>query len=98
MAIGIPKKLHGVTTITIVVVAATGILTSALGVPLLNLFKIKDPVAQGIALGGTGHALGTGTAIELGNIQGAMAALAISITGIMYVIFVPLAAHLILEY
>lgn len=98
MAMGITEKIHGVTTITIVVVVTTGILTSALGLPLLKLFRITDPVAQGIALGGTGHAVGTGTAIELGKIQGAMGALAIGITGIMYVIFVPLAAHLILGY
>ena len=61
-------------------------------------FKIKDPVAQGVVLGGTGHAVGTGTAIELGKVQGAMGALAIGVTGIMYVIFAPLVAHIILGY
>lgn len=98
MAIGITEKMQGVTTITVVVVVATGILTSVLGVPLMKLFKIKDPVAQGVVLGGTGHAVGTGTAIELGKVQGAMGALAIGITGIMYVIFAPLVAHIILGY
>ncbi|WEV60595.1 LrgB family protein [Streptococcaceae bacterium ESL0729] len=98
MAMGITDKIHGVVTITIVVVVATGILTSALGIPLLKLFKIDDPVAQGIALGGTGHAVGTGSAIMLGKTQAAMAALSIGMTGIMYVIFVPLAAHIILGY
>ena len=98
MAIGITEKMQGVTTITVVVVVATGILTSVLGVPLMKLFKIKDPVAQGVVLGGTGHAVGTGTAIELGKVQGAMGALAIGVTGIMYVIFAPLVAHIILGY
>ncbi len=98
MAMGISDKMHGVEQITVVVVVATGILTSVIGYPLLKLFKIKDPVAQGVALGGTGHAIGTGTAIELGKVQGAMAALSIGITGIMYVIFAPLVAHLILGY
>lgn len=98
MAMGISDKMHGVEQITVVVVVATGILTSVLGGPLLKLFHIKDPVAQGIALGGTGHAVGTGTAIELGKTQGAMAALSIGVTGIMYVIFAPLIAHLILGY
>ena len=74
MAMGISDKMHGVEQITVVVVVATGILTSVLGGPLLKLFRITDPVAQGIALGGTGHAVGTGTAIELGKTQGAMAA------------------------
>lgn len=98
MAMGISDKMQGVEQITVVVVVATGILTSVLAEPLLNLFKIKDPVAQGVALGGTGHAVGTGTAIELGKTQGAMAALSIGVTGIMYVIFAPLIAQLILGY
>ena len=98
MAMGISDKMHAVEQITVVVVVATGILTSVLGAPLLKLFKIKDPVAQGIALGGTGHAVGTGTALEFGKVQGAMAALSIGVTGIMYVIFAPLVAHLILGY
>lgn len=96
MAIGISQKMGGVMEITVVVVVATGILTSVLGIPILNLFQIKDPVAQGIALGGTGHAIGTGNAIELGPTQGAMAALAIGVTGIMYVICVPIMAKIIL--
>ena len=98
MAMGISDKMHGVEQITVVVVVATGILTSVLGGPLLKLFRITDPVAQGIALGGTGHAVGTGTAIELGKTQGAMAALSIGVTGIMYVIFAPIIAKIILGY
>ncbi|WP_096817304.1 LrgB family protein [Lactococcus fujiensis] len=98
MAMGISDKMHGVEQITVVVVVATGILTSVIGAQLLALFKIKDPVAQGIALGGTGHAIGTGTAIGLGKVQGAMAALSIGITGVMYVIIVPLVAKIILGY
>jgi len=98
MAIGISDKMHGVTQITVVVVVATGILTSALAQPLIKLFHIKDPVAQGLALGGTGHAIGTGAALELGEVQGAMAALSIGATGIMYVVFAPLISKLILGY
>ncbi|MDR0199232.1 MAG: LrgB family protein [Streptococcaceae bacterium] len=98
MAVGISEKMHGVTAITVVVVVATGILTSVLGRPLIKLFRIKDPVAQGVSLGGTGHAVGTGTALEMGRVQGAMAALAIGVTGVMYVFLAPLVAQLILGY
>lgn len=98
MAMGISDKMHGVEQITVVVVVATGILTSVIGGTLLKLFKIKDSVAQGIAIGGTGHAIGTGSAIELGKTQGAMSALSIGVTGIMYVIFAPLVSKIILGY
>jgi len=48
-------------------------------------------------LGGTGHAIGTGTAIKYGHTQGAMAGLAIGITGIMYVVISPIVAQIILQ-
>lgn len=51
MAVGITDKLQGLATVTLVVVVATGILTSVLGPTLLKLLKITDPVAIGLALG-----------------------------------------------
>lgn len=97
MAIGITSKMGGMTTITLVVVVATGILTSVIGPVLLDLFGIKDRVAKGVALGGTGHAIGTGAAMQLGQIEGAMAGLSIGVTGIVYVIVSPMIAAIILK-
>ncbi|MDN6093180.1 MAG: LrgB family protein [Lactococcus raffinolactis] len=97
IAIGITSKMGGMTTITLVVVVATGILTSVIGTVLLDLFGIKDRVAKGVALGGTGHAIGTGAAMQLGQIEGAMAGLSIGVTGIVYVIVSPMIAAIILK-
>lgn len=97
MAIGITSKMGGMTTITLVVVVATGILTSVIGSVLLDVFGIKDRVAKGVALGGTGHAIGTGAAMQLGQIEGAMAGLSIGVTGIVYVIVSPMIAAIILK-
>lgn len=97
MAIGISQKMGGLTTLTLVVVVVTGILTSVIGPTILKWAKITDPIAYGLALGGTGHAIGTGAALKEGQIQGAMAGLAIGITGIMYVIISPIVAQLILK-
>ena len=90
MAVGITEKLQGITTITLVVVVATGILTSVIGPTLLKWLKIDDPVAAGLALGGTGHAVGTGTAFRYGSVAGAMAGLAIGVTGLLYVFISPI--------
>ncbi|HEM9400340.1 TPA: LrgB family protein [Streptococcus agalactiae] len=92
MAVGITSKAGGLATITLVVVVITGILTSVLGPIFLKLLR-----AIGLALGGTGHAIGTGQALKYGQVQGAMAGLAIGITGICYVIVSPLVAGLILK-
>lgn len=97
MAVGITDKMQGLTTVTLVVVVATGILTSVIGPTVLRILKIKDPVAVGLALGGTGHAVGTGTAFKYGQVAGAMAGLAIGVTGIMYVIVSPIVASIILK-
>ena len=97
MAVGITDKMQGLATVTLVVVVATGILTSVIGPTVLKILKIKDPVAVGLALGGTGHAVGTGTAFKYGQVAGAMAGLAIGVTGIMYVIVSPIVASIILK-
>lgn len=97
MAVGIVAKMHGIATITLVVVVATGILTSVLGPVILKAFRITDSVAVGVALGGTGHAIGTGAAMNIGQIEGAMAGLSIGITGIIYVIVSPIVANIILK-
>ena len=97
MAVGITEKLQGLTTVTLVVVVATGILTSVIGPTLLKWLKIDDPVVAGLALGGTGHAVGTGTAFRYGAVAGAMGGLAIGVTGILYVFVSPIVASLILS-
>ncbi len=97
MAVGITEKLQGLTTVTLVVVVATGILTSVIGPTLLKWLKIDDPVAVGLSLGGTGHAVGTGTAFRYDSVAGAMGGLAIGVTGILYVFVSPIVASLILS-
>ena len=97
MAMGIADKLQGIVTVTLVVVVATGILTSVIGATILNWLGIDDPIAVGLALGGTGHAVGTGAALKHSEIAGAMAGLAIAVTGILYVFVCPLVAAWILQ-
>ena len=69
----------------------------SLGSSLLKMIGIKDPVAIGLSLGGTGHAVGTGTAFRYGQVAGAMGGLSIAVTGILYVFISPIVASLILK-
>ena len=41
-----------------------------LGPTILKCLKVEDPVAIGLALRGTGHAVGTGTAFQYGQVAG----------------------------
>ena len=54
---------------------------------LIKLFRAKNPVAAGVAIGTASHALGTSKAIEIGEIEGAMSGIAIGAAGLCTVIF-----------
>ena len=51
-----------------------------------KLFRIREPVAKGLALGTASHAIGTAKAMELGEIEGAMSSLAIAVAGLLTVV------------
>ena len=61
---------------------------------LFKLFKIKHPVAIGLSLGNSAHAIGTAKAIEFGEIEGAMSSLSIVIAGLITVFMAPIMASL----
>lgn len=83
IAVSIVQANDGVVPITVVAVIFTGILGSILAPFLLKLFRVKDPVAAGLAIGACSHAVGTSKAIEIGEVEGAMSGLAIGICGVI---------------
>lgn len=90
LGIIVSDSLDGIAGITVISIVFTGILGVVIYSPIFLLFRIKHPVAKGIALGTTSHAIGTSKALELGEIEGAMAGLAIILTGVTTVILTPL--------
>lgn len=94
IAVGVSESSGGITALTVTLVVLTGILGAIIGPSLFRLFKIKHPVAQGVALGSGAHAMGTSKAIQLGEVQGAMSGLSIILTGITFVLVSPLALFL----
>ena len=92
IAVDVSSALGGIVSLTVAVVVFTGVVGSLVGPWIMKVFKITDPVAQGVAFGSSAHAVGTSKAIELGEVQGAMSGLSIVITGITVVILAPLTA------
>lgn len=92
IAVGISHELAGIEAVTIVGVMVAGIMGAVLGPVICKLFRIKEPVAQGLGIGSASHAVGTSKALEMGEIQGAMSSLAIVVTGILTVVVVPIVA------
>ncbi|BCN29821.1 LrgB family protein [Anaeromicropila herbilytica] len=85
IAMEVSKSLSGIVPVTVAVVIVTGIIGCVFSPLLIKLFRIKDPVAKGVAIGASSHALGTSKAIELGEIEGAMSGIAIGISGLITV-------------
>lgn len=86
IAVGVAKAHGGVVPITVVAVIFTGILGSIAAPFLIKLFRVKDSVAAGLAIGSCSHAVGTAKAIEIGEVEGAMSGLAIGICGLVTVL------------
>lgn len=83
IAIGVAESRGGVGGVTAAAVIITGILGAALAPLFARLFRVTDPVAEGLAIGACSHALGTTRAMEIGSVQGAMSSIAICVCGIM---------------
>lgn len=86
IAIGLTTELGGQVTITIAAIIVTGLIGNVFSGIICKMFKITEPIAIGLAIGTSAHALGTAKAIELGEVEGAMGGLAIVITGVMTVL------------
>ena len=91
---GLSQELGGYPAITMVTIMITGLFGAVAAPALLRLFRITEPMAQGLAIGASSHAAGTSRAVELGDVQGAASSLAIVVTGLLTVAAAPLFAHL----
>lgn len=85
IGMGVSEELGGYVSITVAVILITGILGNVIAEHVCRLFKITDPVARGVAIGSSSHAIGTAKAMELGQIEGAMSSLSIVLSGVLTV-------------
>lgn len=95
IAIGVSSLIGGNSTITVGVVIVTGILGAMLAKSVCHIFHITHPVAIGLSIGNSSHAIGTAKAIEFGEVEGAMSSLSIVIAGIFTVILAPIIVNLL---
>lgn len=94
-AIGVPlsQLSGGIGAITTPVIIITGIIAGSLAEPLFRLLRITDPLAQGVALGTSGHVVGTSKANELGPLIGAVSSLSLVVAGLLTSVLFPVAVR-----
>ena len=90
MGISLSNTINGIQSVTVVCIILTGILGAIIAPTVFKFGKITNPIAKGVALGTSAHALGTSKAIEMGEVEGAMSGLSIGISGLITVIIVPI--------
>lgn len=95
IGLGVSEKMGGIIGITVVSISITGILGNIAAETICKIFRIEEPIAKGLAIGTSAHALGTSKAMEIGEIEGAMSSLSIVVAGIMTVIAVSVFANFI---
>lgn len=90
IAILLAEDLGGSPALAAVFVMITGVAGAVMAPPLLKLAGVDLPAARGFTLGLNAHAAGTAVALEEGEETGAFAALAMSLTGAVTAILLPL--------
>lgn len=83
-AIGLPlsEELGGIAAITTAAIIISGIIGNILMPILCKWFRLKHPIAQGVAIGTSAHVIGTTRAFELSEMAGAVGSLSLTIAGI----------------
>ncbi len=79
-------ELGGLSAITTFAIAVTGIFGYIVGPALCKIFKIKDPIAQGVSFGTASHVVGTTKASELSQLTGAVSSLSLTLAGLISVV------------
>ena len=95
IGMGVAEELGGYVPLAVVVIVITGVIGNVIAEAVLKLFRIEDPIAKGIAIGSSSHAVGTAKAMEIGPVEGAMSSLSLVVCGLLTVIGASLFAHFI---
>ncbi|GMO28766.1 MAG: LrgB family protein [Termitinemataceae bacterium] len=83
IAMQLSEKYGGVPSITIAAVIFTGNFSAIFGPLFIKKFKLSDSVANGAAMGVSGHAVGTARSLQIGELEGAMASISLCVAGVI---------------
>ncbi len=90
IALGVTEEIGGIAGITVIGVCVAGLTGNMFFKIMYKALKIKNPVAQGLAMGTSSHALGTSSFDpKTEEVQLAMGSLAIVVAGILTAVLVP---------
>ncbi len=89
VAMGIAEQIGGLPSLTAVLVILSGITGAVLGTYTMNLVRVKDWRARGIAMGVASHGIGTARAFTVNEVAGAFSSLAMGLNALATAVLVP---------
>ena len=92
IGVSLTELFGGTPSITTLGISVTGISGNMFGVAFCKLFKITDPIAQGVAFGTGAHVIGTAKANELSPLTGAVSSLSLVVAGLLTALLFPMIA------
>ena len=95
ISMDVSSELGGIAALTGAIVILTGICGNLLAASACKWFRITEPIARGIAIGTSSHAVGTSKALEMGDVEGAMSGLSIAVAGVLTAVLCPVFSQLI---
>ena len=90
VAMGIAERIGGLPSLTAVVVILSGIVGAALGPVVLDLARVRDWRARGLAIGTAAHGIGTARALSVNATAGAFSGLAMGLNALATALLLPL--------
>ena len=89
ISMDVAAELGGIAALTGALVILTGIVGALLADTVFRVFGITDPIAKGIGIGTSAHAVGTSKALQMGEVEGAMSGLSIAVAGVLTAVLCP---------
>lgn len=90
IALPLTSAIGGNPAVTAMACISNAVIIYALGKRLVSWFRLeKEPIGLGLGLGTAGHTIGSAFALKLGSIEGAMAAVAVVIIGVVDNLVIP---------
>ena len=77
------EQAGGIGAVTTAVIAITGVLGNMMGPWLSKLFRLRDPISQGVAYGTAAHVMGTSRAMEISPLVGAVSSFSLTLAGLI---------------
>lgn len=90
VAMGVAEALGGLPGLTAAIVICSGIVGAALGPLVLDVLRVRDWRARGLAIGTAAHGIGTARAITVDPVAGAFSGLAMGLNALGTALLLPL--------